>query len=92
MDETQKTANIAHWKFFGLVFIFTWLFWFLAGIDYLERFGVLTRILHYVGGVVPTLVALYLLYRFKNSTEQKNTGNGWSIIGVSVKFGMRLSS
>ena len=54
---------------------------------YLERYSTLTKILHYVGGAVPTLVALFLLYRYKNSTERKNywqrlidfrrIGKGW---------------
>lgn len=60
------------WKFFILVLLFTWLFWLPAGMDHLENYGLSTRILHYAGGAVPTIVALYLLYRFKNTTEQKN--------------------
>lgn len=72
MEETKTATKPSPWKFFSLTFLFTWVFWIPASINTLEKLGVVTRILHYVGGIMPTLVALYLLYRHKNVTERKD--------------------
>jgi len=38
----------------------------------LEKFGLLTKILLYAGGMMPTLVALFMLYRDYDLNERKN--------------------
>jgi membrane protease YdiL (CAAX protease family) len=61
----EKSA-LSPWKFFALTFLLTWAFWIPAG------FGILPTALHYLGGVMPTVVALYLLYRHAYITEWKD--------------------
>jgi membrane protease YdiL (CAAX protease family) len=72
MDEIKQNVNSSPWIFFILTFIFTWVFWRPAGMINLERYSTLSKILHYVGGAVPTLVALYLLYRYNTSIERQD--------------------
>jgi membrane protease YdiL (CAAX protease family) len=60
------------WKFFGLTFLFTWACWIPAGLSYFREFSSLTSILHYAGGLMPTLVALFLLYRYKDPEGRKD--------------------
>jgi membrane protease YdiL (CAAX protease family) len=72
MDENRKNASSFPWKFLCLTFLLTWACWISAGTAYLERFGILTRILHYAGGVMPAVVAIYLLYHYNDPTERKD--------------------
>ncbi|MEW5868268.1 MAG: hypothetical protein AB1894_03265 [Chloroflexota bacterium] len=48
--------------FFGLAFLLTWACWLPAGYLSQGPSGSLSSILHYAGGMMPTLVALLLLY------------------------------
>ncbi len=58
------------WKFFTLTFITTWAFWVPAG--FISKSGVLSTILHYLGGMMPTLVTLFLLFRDENTVTSKD--------------------
>jgi membrane protease YdiL (CAAX protease family) len=60
------------WKFFGLTFPLTWACWIPAGLLPIEKYGLLTKILHYAGGVMPTLVTLLLLHLYSNHQERKD--------------------
>ncbi|MEE4193617.1 MAG: type II CAAX endopeptidase family protein [Anaerolineae bacterium] len=58
------------WRFFILTFLLTWAFWIPAG--FFLNNETLRTILHYTGGLTPTLVTLYLLYRYEKTTERKD--------------------
>lgn len=60
------------WKFFGLTFLLTWACWLPAGLLSYGQYGLLSQILHYAGGVMPTLVALLLLYLCGNHQERRD--------------------
>jgi membrane protease YdiL (CAAX protease family) len=59
-DNESKTSSPL--IFFGLTFLLTWAFWIPAGWLSRGQYDSLSNILHYAGGVMPTLVALLLLY------------------------------
>jgi membrane protease YdiL (CAAX protease family) len=60
------------WKFFGLIFFLTWLFWIPAGLLSIERHALLIRVLQYIGGLMVPLSALVMLYSQSDSPERKN--------------------
>lgn len=95
MNETKPNINTFPWKFFTLTLLFTWAFWLPAGLINLESDSTLLKISHYVGGAMPTVVALYLLYRYTKSSERqdywqrlidfKRIGTGWyAVIFLTV--------
>ena len=72
MDKIEKTNNMHLWLFFGLVFFFTWVCWIPAGLLPSEEYGRLAGIMHYAGGVMPTIVTLWLLYRRSSMQDRKD--------------------
>lgn len=60
------------WKFFGLTFLLTWACWLPAGLLPAAHNDLLTKILHYIGGIMPTLVALLLLYLYSTHEERSD--------------------
>ena len=60
------------WKFFGLTFFLTWVCWIPAGLLPTEQYGGLPKILHYAGGIMPTLVTLLLLYLCSSHQERRD--------------------
>jgi membrane protease YdiL (CAAX protease family) len=62
--------NVSPAKFFTLTFFVTWVLWIPAG--FISDARILRTALHYLGGIIPTLVTLYLLYRHENITERKD--------------------
>lgn len=58
-NESKTSSSLI---FFGLTFLLTWVFWLPAGWLSKGKFDLLSNILHYAGGVMPTLMALLLLY------------------------------
>jgi membrane protease YdiL (CAAX protease family) len=57
--------------FFGLTFLSTWICWIPAGLLSKEH-GSLATVLHYLGGAMPMLSALLLLYLYNNHKERKD--------------------
>lgn len=72
MHKNNVSQNSFPWRFFGLTFLLTWACWLPAGLLPVEHFGLLTKILHYVGGMMPALVALLLLYLYSNHQERRD--------------------
>jgi membrane protease YdiL (CAAX protease family) len=72
MDK-NKTSKISFpWNFFGLTFLLTWACWIPAGLLPTEQYGVLSKILLYAGGIMPTLATLLLLYLYSNHQERRD--------------------
>ncbi len=71
MDKNKTSIISFPWKFFGLTFSLTWACWIPAGLLPIEQYGLLTKILHYAGGIMPTFVTLLLLYFYSNHQERK---------------------
>jgi membrane protease YdiL (CAAX protease family) len=65
MNKSTSTAI-----FFTLTFLLTWVLWVPAGS--ISDLGILPTALHYAGGVMPTLVTLYLLIRYSDIFERKD--------------------
>lgn len=71
--KTNRTSTTSFpWKFFGLTFFLTWACWIPAGLLPIEQYGLLMKILHYVGGIAPTFVTLLLLYLYSNHQDRKD--------------------
>lgn len=60
------------WVFFGLTFLLTWVCWIPAGLLPADQYAVLIKVLHYAGGIMPTLATLLLLYFYSNHQERKD--------------------
>ena len=82
MHKNKTSPSPFPWKFFVLTFLLTWACWIPAGLLPAGQFGVLMKILHYSGGIMPTLVALLLLYIYRNHQERKDY---WQRL-FSIKF------
>jgi membrane protease YdiL (CAAX protease family) len=61
--------------FFLLIFILSWGCWIPAGFLSAEKHGVLINILHYAGGLMPTLVTLLFLFIFNSAQERQDYWN-----------------
>lgn len=72
MDRNKTSIISFPWNFFGLTFLLTWVCWIPAGLLPTEQYGVLSKILHYAGGIMPTLATLLLLYLYSNHQERKD--------------------
>lgn len=87
MVEAKVKIYASPWTFFALTLVLTWGFWIPAGMKRGEGQGTLVTILHYAGGVMPTLVALTLLFRTEGAVGRKDyarrlvdfrrIGGGW---------------
>jgi membrane protease YdiL (CAAX protease family) len=62
--------SISPWAYFGLALMFTWLFWIPAAL--IADQGGPIRALHYAGGLMPTLVTLYVLFRREKPAYRKD--------------------
>jgi membrane protease YdiL (CAAX protease family) len=72
MNKNRVSITSFPWKFFGLTFLLTWVCWIPAGLLPTEQYGVLPKILHYAGGIMPTLATLLLLYLCNNHQERRD--------------------
>lgn len=72
MNKNSGGKTSSPWKFFGLTFLLTWACWLPAGWLPVGQYGVLNMILHYVGGLMPALVALSLLYLYGDHQGRRN--------------------
>ena len=72
MDKNTNHIQAFPWKFFGLTFLLTWACWIPAGWLSAGQYGVLSQILHYAGGIMPTLAALLLLYFYGSGEERRD--------------------
>ena len=72
MNENSGNHTSLPWKFFGLTFLLTWACWFPAGLLPVSQYRLFVQILHYLGGLMPTFVALLLLYLYGNAQERKD--------------------
>ena len=72
MVEANRSRVETPWKFFGLTFALTWLLWIPAGLIHGQEFGTIRTLLHYAGGVMPTLVALSLLFSQKGAEGRRD--------------------
>ena len=72
MENNKTSTTFFPWKFFGLTFFLTWICWIPAGLLPSEHYGLLIKILHYAGGIAPTIVTLLLLYLYSDRQERKN--------------------
>jgi uncharacterized protein len=68
----MTNTNSFPWKFFGLTFPLTWVCWITAIFLPIEQYGLLIKILHYAGGIMPTFVTLLLLYLYCNPQERND--------------------
>lgn len=50
------------WLFFILTFMFSWLFWIIGVLSYEVEPTTPVLVFHYIGGVIPPLVAILLIY------------------------------
>lgn len=71
MSKDKKKPLYSSLVFFGLTFLFTWICWIPAGLLSKEHSS-FANILHYIGGAMPTLSALLLLYLYNNYKERKD--------------------
>jgi membrane protease YdiL (CAAX protease family) len=71
MDKEKKNPPASSLEFFGLTFFLTWMCWIPAGLLSKEHSSV-ANILHYIGGAMPTLSALLLLYLHNRDKERKD--------------------
>jgi membrane protease YdiL (CAAX protease family) len=69
-DKESKTSSPL--LFFELTFLLTWACWLPAGLLSSGQYDLLSNILHYAGGIMPTLVALLLLYLGNNHQERRD--------------------
>jgi len=105
MMETKDNRSKSPWTFFTLTLALTWALWIPAGLVDHEQYGTLATILHYAGGVMPTLVALTLLFRTEDAegwmdyarrlVDFRRIGLGWyAVIFLTVplltSFGLFL--
>jgi membrane protease YdiL (CAAX protease family) len=65
-------SNSSPIRFFGLTFLLTWACWITAGLLSPEEYGTLITVLHYAGGIMPTLVTLLLLYASRDRQERRD--------------------
>lgn len=61
MDDRSRISS-SPWLFFVLVFSLSWGLWILAALLSTEGATLPSRLLHYAGGLAPTVVTLALLY------------------------------
>jgi len=72
MNNNTQSRSPFPWIFFGITFLLTWACWIPAGMLPADQYHVLIKILHYAGGIMPTLAALLLLYISSNNLERKD--------------------
>ena len=73
--------------FFGLTFLLTWACWITAAMMPPDQYATLITVLHYAGGIMPTVTALIFLYLFSDEqvrrdywrrlTDLKRISRGW---------------
>jgi len=71
MSKDMKKPPYSSLMFLGLTFLLTWICWIPAGLLSKEHSS-LANILHYIGGAMPPLSALLLLYLYNNYKERKD--------------------
>jgi membrane protease YdiL (CAAX protease family) len=59
------------WLFFILTFIFSWLFWIIGVLLYESEPTTPVLVFHYIGGVIPPLMAILLIYWRHTPEEQR---------------------
>ena len=71
MSTNQKKPLYSSTMFFGLTFLLTWIFWIPAGLLSKDH-SPYANILHYIGGAMPAMSALVLLYLYNDHKERKD--------------------
>jgi len=96
--EIQKNQPVQKrpdpWPFFVLTFGLTWLFWILAALSGIAEPAPPILALHYLGGAMPVVVAIILLYVRHTRAERRDywqrvvgfrrTGVGWYAVVVLI--------
>jgi membrane protease YdiL (CAAX protease family) len=72
MEERNLSKSNLIWKFFGLTLFLSWACWIPAGLLSVERHELFIHILHYAGGLMPTVVTLLMIYFHGNAQERKD--------------------
>lgn len=58
------------WLFFILTFVFSWLFWIIGILLHEAEPETPVRVFHYIGGVIPTLMAILMIY-IRHTPEER---------------------
>ncbi len=60
------------WLFFILTFIFSWLFWIIGVLLHEAEHAIHVQVFHYIGGAIPPLMAILLIYRLHTPEERRD--------------------
>lgn len=74
MHGTSKSEGLfrSPWVFFGLTYLYTWLFWIPAAISGREWTTFPTFLLFILGGVGPSLMGIVLIYRTEDEERRRS--------------------
>ncbi len=94
----RKNENNA-WRFYGITFLYTWIFWIILLISGFSYLSVKGLIIYGLGGIAPTLWAIIFIFRRESKEYRVEFKDrlfnvkrmGWKYAGLILAFNFGIS-